>query len=55
LIQEAQTIMRMLKTTEAGQLQLIQKVNFNALPIEKIERIAQRVQGLARAALVERL
>jgi hypothetical protein len=46
LIKEAQTIIRELKTTEAGQLQLIQKVvNFNELPIEKIQRIVQRAQG----------
>lgn len=45
LIKEAQTIIRELKTTEAGQLQLIQKVNFNELPIEKIQRIIQRAQG----------
>jgi hypothetical protein len=46
LIKEAQNIIRELKTTEAGQLQLIQKVvNFNELPIEKIQRIVQRAQG----------
>jgi hypothetical protein len=36
VIKEAQTIIRELKTTEAGQFQLIQKLNFNELPIEKI-------------------
>lgn len=52
VVAEASQMVRQIKLTEAGQLQLLKRIELKDLSLEKINKMAERAVGSVRALLM---